>query len=146
MKLKVYDGDIIKLKKNQALLITTNTEGRHGKGNALLGMKIGGAIYGKAQGPQGKCYGIITKDLRKRKHPSISKAFIMEQIQEFYEFVKKYTHVDFLIPYKGEGHNLNAYTPFDMAEMFAAFDIPENIVFERKFAELICGINEKYTL
>src|ERR1035437_5954655 len=97
--MKTYKGKII-LNDNQSLLITTNTQGRHGRGNALLGMKYG-AIYGKAKGPQGRCYGIITKDLTKKVHPSVSKEFIIEQIGGFYKFAEKYWNIDFIVPYKG---------------------------------------------
>ena len=135
--MRTYKGDITELKYKQVLVITTNTQGRHGRGNALLGMKIGGAIYGRAKGPQGKCYGIITKDLTKRIHPSISKEYIIEQIGEFYEFAKKYWDLEFLVPYKGTGTNLNAYTPSEMADMFSKFEIPENIIFEEEFAKLL---------
>jgi hypothetical protein len=134
---RTHDGTL-KLKPNQALVITTNTQGRHGKGNAKVGMSYG-AIYGKARGPMGRTYGIITKDLTKRKHPSISREFIIEQIGEFYEFAKRYWNVDFVIPYAGVGSkvNLNGYTNAEMAEMFSAFDIPENILFEEQFSILI---------
>lgn len=134
---KTHDGTLI-LKPNQALLITTNPQGRHGKGNALVGMKYG-AIYGQARGPMGRTYGIITKDLTKRKHPSIAKDFIIEQIGEFYQFAKRYWNVEFLIPYSGSGNkkNLNGYTNAEMAEMFSHFEIPENILFEKEFDKLI---------
>ena len=135
--MKTYKGKIKLLKENQALLIGTNTQGRHGKGNALLGIKIGGAIYGRAKGPQGKCYGIITKDLTKRKHPSVPKYFIIEQIGEFYEFAKKYWNIDFLVPYTVDGKNNNSYSNEEMAEMFSAFEIPDNIVFEEEFSKLL---------
>lgn len=133
---KTYRGKI-KLKKNQALLITTNTQGRHGKGNALIGYKFYGAIYGRTRGPQGRCYAIITKDLTKKKHPSISKEFIIEQIGEFYQFAQKYWNIEFIIPYTGSGVNLNAYTPQEMADMFSAFEIPDNIIFEEEFSKLL---------
>jgi hypothetical protein len=137
MSRRTHDGTL-RLKTNQALLITTNPQGKHGKGNAKVGMKYG-AIYGKARGPMGRTYGIITKDLTKRKHPSISREFIIEQIGEFYEFAKRYWDVDFLIPYAGIGSkvNLNGYTNSEMAEMFNQFDIPENILFEEQFSILI---------
>jgi hypothetical protein len=137
MSRRTHDGTL-RLKTNQALLITTNSQGKHGKGNAKVGMKYG-AIYGKARGPMGRTYGIITKDLTKRKHPSISREFIIEQIGEFYEFAKRYWNVDFLITYAGIGSkvNLNGYTNSEMAEMFNQFDIPENILFEEQFSILI---------
>lgn len=137
---KTHDGTL-RLKTNQALLITTNPQGKHGKGNAKVGMKYG-AIYGKARGPMGRTYGIITKDLTKRKHPSISSDFIIEQIGEFYEFAKRYWDVEFLIPYAGVANkiNLNGYTNAEMAKMFKAFEIPENIIFEEQFNKLIYGV------
>jgi hypothetical protein len=135
--LRTHDGSLI-LKSNEALVVTTNTQGRHGKGNAKVGMNYG-AIYGKAQGPMGRCYGIITKDLTKKKHPSISKQFIIHQIGEFYEFAKKYWNVDFIVPYSGGADkiNLNAYTNVEIAEMFSTFEIPDNILFEIEFSKLI---------
>lgn len=137
MSVRIHDGTL-KLKKNQALLITTNTQGRHSKGNAKVGMSYG-AIYGKATGPMGRCYGIITKDLTKRKHPSISKEFIIQQIGEFYKFAQRYWNVDFIVPYSGiaEKLNLNGYTNLQMAEMFKAFDIPDNVLFEEQFSKLL---------
>jgi hypothetical protein len=134
---RTHDGTL-KLKPNQALVFGSNTEGRHGAGAAKFAMKYG-AIYGKARGPMGRTYGIITKDLTKRKHPSITKEFIIEQIGEFYEFAKRYWDVDFLIPYGGIGSkvNLNGYTNLEMSEMFKVFDIPENILFEEQFNKLI---------
>jgi hypothetical protein len=135
---KTYKAGNIVLKENQALQITTNPEGRHGKGNAKLGMKYG-AIYGQARGPMGRTYGIITKDLRKRKHPSIPKYFIIEQIIEFYEFVKRYWNVDFVIPFQGgaDNVNLNGYTNQEMADMYSCIEIPENTVFEEEFSKLL---------
>lgn len=133
---KTYKGQIKKLEKNQALLFGCNPEYRHGKGNALLAVKIAGAKYGMG-GAQGRSYCIITKDLRKRKHPSISKEFIIQQIGEFYEFAKKFWNVEWLIPYSGKGVYNCGYTPQEMAEMFSAFDIPENLVFEEEFDKLL---------
>lgn len=134
---KTHDGTLI-LKPNQALIITTNTQGRHGKGNALVGMKYG-AIYGQAKGPMGRTYGIITKDLTKRKHPSIAREFIIQQIGECYEWAKRYWNVEFLVPYAGVAYkkNLNGYTNAEMAEMFSHFEIPENVLFEKEFDKLI---------
>lgn len=136
--MKTYEGKISKLKNNQAFVFGSNTQGRHGAGAAKFAMKYG-AIYGKAQGPMGRCYAIITKDLTKKEHPSISKQFIIHQIGDFYEFAKRYWNVDFIIPYSGgpDKINLNAYTNVEMAEMFSTFEIPNNILFEIEFSKLI---------
>jgi hypothetical protein len=136
--MKTYSGEIKKLEDNQAFVFGSNTEGRHGAGAAKFAMKYG-AVYGQSRGPMGRCYGIITKDLTKRKHPSIARDFIIEQIGEFYEFAKKYWNVDFVIPYSGyaDKKNLNGYTNSEMAEMFKSFEIPENVLFEVEFSKLI---------
>ena len=136
--MKTYNGEIKELKDNQAFVFGSNTEGRHGAGAAKFAMKYG-AIYGKASGPMGRTYGIITKDLTKRQHPSIPKEFIIEQIGEFYKFAKRYWNVDFVIPYAGKADkiNLNGYSNVEMAEMFSQFEIPENILFEEQFSLLI---------
>jgi hypothetical protein len=102
-----------------------------------------GAIYGKALGPQGKCYAIITKDLTKRKHPSIPKDFILQQIYDFYLFAERYWDLEFLVAYSGVGTNLNGYSNQDMADMFSSFKIPNNIVFEEEFSKLLYGRNNK---
>lgn len=136
LELKTYTGQIGKPKPNQCLVMGVNPEFRHGKGIALIGVKYWGAIYGKG-GAVGKTYSIITKDLRKRKHPSVPSYFIIEQIGELYEFAQRYAHVDFLIPYRADSNNLNGYSPQEMADMFSSFKIPENIVFEEGFSKLI---------
>ena len=135
--MKTYSGKIIKLGNKQVWVFGSNTEGRHGKGAALFGLQKCGAIYGRARGPQGRSYAIITKNLRKRKHPSVSKEFIIEQIGEFYEFAKKYWYLEFIIAYSGTGVNLNGYSNQEMADMFSQFPIPENIVFEEEFSKLL---------
>ena len=135
--MKTYSGKIINLGNKQVWVFGSNTEGRHGKGAALFAMKKCGAIYGKARGPQGRSYAIITKNLRKRNHPSVSKEFIIEQIGEFYEFAKKYWDLEFLIAYSGIGANLNGYSNQEMADMFSQFSIPDNIVFEKQFSKLL---------
>ena len=133
--MKTYKGKIISLNENQVFFFGANTQFRHGKGAALTALKFG-AIYGKG-GAVGKTYCIITKDLTKRKHPSIPKYSIIEQIGEFYEFAKKYWNLEFLIAYSGIGKNLNGYSNEEMAEMFSSFEIPENILFEEEFSKLI---------
>ena len=134
--MKTYQGNIEYLNFDQIFVFGSNTEGRHGKGAALLACQKFGAIYGQAKGYQGNCYAIVTKDLTKHSHPSITQEEIINQIKQLYSFAKICTK-DFLIAYKGIGPNLNGYTPNQMAQMFACDDIPDNIVFEEEFAKLV---------
>ena len=134
---KTYTGKIESLKSNQVFVFGSNTQGRHGKGAALTARQKFGAIYGQSEGPQGQSYAIITKDLTKSKHPSRTKEQIIEQISKLYEYAKQNPDKEFLIAYSGTGANLNAYSNQEMADMFNSLDIPQNIVFEESFNQLI---------
>ena len=133
--MKTYKGLINELKDNQVFVYGANFEARHGAGSAKKALEFG-AKYGKL-GAVGRTYSIITKDLKKKTHPSVDSWFIMEQIKELYEFAKKYSHLDFLIAYSGTGTNLNGYSNKEMAEMFSMSNIPDNIVFEEEFYKLM---------
>jgi len=136
-QIKTYSGKIETLQPNQVFVFGSNTEGRHGAGAALTAKQKFGAIYGQSEGLQGQSYGIITKDLTKTTHPSRTKKQVETQIAKLYDFADKNKDKEFLIAYSGEGKNLNAYTPQEMANMFSAFSIPSNVVFEESFAKLL---------
>lgn len=136
--MKTYKGILTKeIVGNGIFVFGSNTQGRHGKGSAQYARLNFGAIYGQAKGLQGKSYAIITKDLTKRNHPSISKDYIVEQIKELYDLANKLSDIDFYVPYTDNSINLNAYSSQEMAEMFNQKPIPTNIVFEESFAKLI---------
>jgi hypothetical protein len=134
--MRTYKGEISHLKENQIFVFGSNTQGRHGKGSALIAREKFGAKYGQSSGLQGQSYAIITKDLTKKVHPSITKDKIIEQIKNLYQFAKENKEKEFLIAYKN-GKNLNSYSSQEMADMFSSIDIPENIVFEETFSELL---------
>lgn len=50
--------------------------------------------------------------------------------------------MEFLVAYTAEGYNLCGYSSKQLANLFSAVSIPENVIFEDKFAELIN--NSKY--
>lgn len=134
---KTYKGQINFLPPNGIFVFGSNTEGRHGKGAALIARTRFGAIYGQAAGMQGGSYGIITKNLKKAIHPSVSKQDIISQIVMLYDVARMNPDREFYIAYSTDGKNLNGYTPADMVEMFASAAagtiIPQNIIFEEKF-------------
>jgi hypothetical protein len=135
--LKTYSGLIKKLEPHQIYVFGSNTQGRHGKGAALLAHKYFGAIYGVAYGLQGQCFAICTKDLTKSVHPSISTESIISEIGGLYMHASIFSEQEFLIAYT-LSTNLNGYTTQEMANMFAlAGPIPNNIVFNEEFAKLI---------
>jgi len=137
-----YKGLIKTLKENQFFVFGSNVEGRHGKGAANQALTYFGAIYGQSIGFQGNSYGICTKDLRKKIHPSVSKNYIMVQILKLYEIAEEHPELEFFIAYK-DAINYNCYTSIEMAEMFSAKSldkIPENIIFEYSFNKLMLNI------
>jgi len=136
-QVKTYEGQITKLEPNQVFVFGSNTQGRHGMGAALFASRFAGAKYGQAEGPQGQSYAIVTKDLTKDKHPSVSRERIVSQIQKLYEYANQHPDKDFLVAYNGAGKNLNGYGNPEMAKMFSEFPIPSNMVFEEGFSELL---------
>lgn len=134
---KAYSGFIHYLNENQIFVFGSNTQGRHGRGAALTARLRFGAIYGNPEGIQGKSFAIITKDLTKKNHPSRTTAQIISQIEKLYKYATLHPDKEFIIPYKSTDHNLNAYSSEDMAKMFASRDIPDNIIFDKLFYELV---------
>ena len=136
-KRKTYSGFVTYLHENQIFVFGSNTQGRHGKGAALTAKVKFGAIYGNPEGIQGKSFAIITKDLTKSTHPSRTTAQIIDQIDKLYKYATLHPDKEFIVAYKCGDNNLNAYSSRDMAKMFASIAIPQNIVFDKLFYELV---------
>ena len=134
---KTYSGFIHYMNKDQIFVFGSNTQGRHGKGAALTARIKFGAIYGNPEGLQGKSFAIITKDLTKKTHPSRTPAQVVSQIEKLYKYATLHPDKEFIIAYKCGDNNLNAYSSHDMAKMFASRYIPNNIVFDKDFYELV---------
>lgn len=115
----------------------SNTEGRHGAGTARLCLNKYGAKWGQASGLQGRSYGLITTDLRTYKFPSRSPEEVLAEIKKFYNFAKQNPDKEFLVAYTADGYNLCGYTSKQLANLFSAVEIPENVVFNDTFAKLM---------
>lgn len=141
--MQTYIGDITELKPNEYALAPTNRQGRHGRGFARWMMNHGGLVYGHASGPCGQAYGVITKDLTKKIHPSVSEKEIFFQLIHFYEWAywsERQKHARIYIPYKAGSTLLSGYTVEQMAKLFACVSqIPDNVFFEEGFGKLVQG-------
>jgi hypothetical protein len=137
---RTYRGLIDTLDPHEIFVYGQNTQARNGKGSALTANQKFGGKNG-VLGFCGQSYGIITKDLTKWKHPSVSPEFIRNQIFELYTFAVKRFDLVFYVAYSGMGTNLNGYTPIEMASFFVFDSIPENIVFEENFWLLMKQFN-----
>lgn len=148
--LKTYKGLIGLLEPHQILVFGSNPEGRHGAGVAKLALNEYGAKWGVGRGLYGQSYGLITKNLtpfyyeaktgieyEKAGFRSVSEDDIVDNIKELYDFALMHPELEFHVAYTATGNNLNGYSPIEMANMFSAFEIPENMVFNEDFADLI---------
>jgi len=133
----VYEGRIYSLESNQIFVFGSNTQGRHGLGSAKTAIDFFGAKYGQASGLMGKSYGLITKDLTKKIHPSVSEKRIISQIHKLYEYAVSNKDKEFLIAYLAYGHLYNGYSIKQMAAMFANKIIPKNIIFNENFSKYV---------
>ena len=135
---KTYTGVLNELPENGIFVFGANTEGRHGLGAAKVAREKFGAVYGRT-GLINKSYGIITKDLTKKIHPSVGRETIVDQIEQLYTLALITPERDYYVAYNGKGKNLNAYSSQEMADMFkeAMYVIPENIIFEIEFSKLL---------
>jgi hypothetical protein len=138
--MKTYTGKLTNLEPNQIFVFGSNPQGRHGAGAAAVAKQLFGAKSGQGRGLMGQSYGIVTKDLNKRRHPSVSTRDIKREIDELYEFAKDSPELEFFIAYAGKGALLSGFSPKQMASMFARKEIPGNIVFEEEFYNLIKSI------
>jgi hypothetical protein len=119
---------IKKLGAKEIFVFGSNQSGRHGKGAAKTALGWG-AVWGQAEGLQGRTYGIPTKD------SSISKTLSIEEIKpyadRFIEFAKTRPDLKFLVTEVGCG--LAGLKPKDVAPLFAAAIEVENICLPARF-------------
>lgn len=128
-----YTPDNIKeLPENSIFVFGSNTEGRHGKGGALVARTLFGAIYGQAKGLQGKSYGIITKDLTKpdRKYPL---RLIYNQLLRLMFIAEQNPNTKYYITRIGS--SLAGFTVVEIKDLFNKMveDIPDNIILPKDY-------------
>jgi hypothetical protein len=126
-------NDLFPLKSNHILVFSSNTEGRHGKGLALLAKQKAGAKYGQARGMQGQSYAIVTKDLSKGVR-SVPLSSIKNELITLYEVAIKNPDLIFFV---GKiGCDLAGYTVNEMANIFNSLEStrPQNIILPIEFS------------
>lgn len=75
----------------------------------------------------------------------IPRELIIEGIQELYKEASQNPSKEYLVAYSSERSNLNGYTAQDLANMFSALPIPNNIVFEEGFSKLLKPLTTELT-
>jgi len=104
---------IKELKDNEVFVFGSNESGRHGKGVAKTA-KRWGAVYGQAEGIQGRTYGIPTVNASISNKLSLTK--ISKYVDNFIEFAKLTPHNTYLVTEIGCG--LAGWDVKDIAPLF----------------------------
>lgn len=126
-------NDIFPLGPKEVFVFSSNNEGRHGKGLALLAKNKAGAKHGQAYGLQGQSYAIVTKDLRIGER-SVSLSSIQIQLETLYEFARSNSDHTF---YLGKiGCSLAGYTVEEISTIFRTIENkrPSNIILPVEFS------------
>lgn len=144
VKVKTFTGRIKKLLRNQIFVYDGNLEGKNDTGTSLWAVVNAGAKLGIKEGPNGRAFGILTRDLRSINHPSIPKERIVQSIEKLYNYAKVHPELEFVIPY-GDIKSPNGYTAQQIAIMFnKAGRIPDNLIFREEFHNILLRYsNEK---
>jgi len=110
---RVTPEKITKLEPGQIFVFGSNQGGKHGKGAAKTALTWG-AIWGQANGLQGRTYGISTKDKSVRRTLAVTE--IKPIVDEFIEFAKSHPELTFLVTEVGCG--LSKMKPKQIAPLF----------------------------
>ena len=112
----------------------SNLGGRHGKGAALAARTHHGAIYGQAEGLQGRSYAIPTKTAALTSLPLY---VIAAGVARFLEFARSRPDLEFFVTPVGTG--LAGYTVAQIAPMFA--EVPVNVELPPAFKASLSSAN-----
>lgn len=125
---RITPDHIKSLAQKEIFVFGSNQSGRHGKGAAKTALGWG-AIWGQAEGLQGRTYGIPTKN------SSITRTLDLDEIKpyvdRFIQFAKENPKLIFLVTEVGCG--LAGLRPKDVAPFFKEAVNIENIHLSSKF-------------
>lgn len=130
--MRITPENIEKLEKNQIFVFGSNLIGIHGAGAANTALNKFNATYGVAEGLQGQCYAIPTKD---HKIQTMSVDKIKPYVDRFIRFAKDYSTMTFLVTEIGCG--LAEYSPSDIAPLFKDAVELDNVYLPKRFWEIL---------
>lgn len=118
---------ITELKDNQVFVFGSNLAGSHGAGAARLAYERFGAVWGQGVGMQGRSYAIPTMQGGVET--------IRPYVEEFLEFAFTHPEYKFLVTRIGCG--IAAFTPEEIAPLFAEALDWENVILPRDFVDVL---------
>ena len=126
--MNVTPENITELQPDEILVFGANEKGIHGGGLALVAMKKFGAQWGCGFGPTGQCYALPTKD---RNIQTLPLDVIGRYVAMFLRTARECPTRRFLVTRVGCG--LAGLTPKDIAPLFFAHPIPDNVYLPDSF-------------
>lgn len=126
--MKPSPDNITKLEANQIFVFGSNEGGRHGRGAAKQALSWG-AVWGQAEGLQGRTYGIPTKDRSVRRVLSVEE--IRPYVDRFIQFAKAHPELEFLVTEIGCG--LSRMKPKQIAPLFKEALKLDNVRLPQRF-------------
>lgn len=145
--MKTYTGILKELPENAVAVIGSNPVNYNGNpekgtGGAALWALNNGYIRQREcldnrLSKSGRVWGLTTVS-----KPGAKRSKTPEEIKWgivlLYQYAEDHPEIDFYVLYSAGARNLNGYSDLEMAKMFKRVsEIPENIIFEEKFGELI---------
>ena len=129
---RVTPENITKLKEGQIFVFGSNEAGVHGAFAAKLAKQKFGAIWGKAEGLQGKSYAIPTKDTQ---IITLNIREIEHYVDKFIEYASENPCYTFLVTAIGCG--AAGYEPKDIAPLFKNAMSLENVWLPKSFWKVL---------
>lgn len=121
------------LKEGQVFVFGSNLIGYHAGGASLLAMQRFGAVWGQAEGPQGRCYAIPV-DIRGEVVDNVS-AYMKRHIGKFLEYAKDHPENFFVVIRVGCG--VAGFDEEFMAPFFKKALEMENVSLPKSFVEIL---------
>ena len=118
---------ITELKDNQVFVFGSNLAGSHGAGAARLAYERFGAVWGQGVGMQGRSYAIPTMQGGVET--------IRPYVDQFLEFAFTHPEYKFLVTRIGCG--IAAFTPEEIAPLFAEALDWENVILPRDYVDVL---------
>lgn len=126
--MRITPENITKLEQNQIFVFGSNQAGRHGKGAAKTALRWG-AVYGQAEGLQGKTYAIPSKDKSIRRTLTVDE--IKPYVDRFVYYARQHPELTFLVTEIGCG--LAGLKPKQIAPLFTDCKELENVWLSARF-------------
>lgn len=126
------------LQDGQVFVFGSNLIGNHSGGASLMAMERFGAVWGQAEGPQGRCYAIPV-DIRGEAVENVS-SYMKRHIDKFLAYTKEHQDLFFLVPRIGCG--AAGFDEEFMAPFFKEAMMIENVSLPKTFVDILKS-NEK---